>query len=51
MKLKKKAKRIIIVVLIIAIAAIGFVGYNVFFSKPEVAEAKVLKTIKNTDIL
>lgn len=46
MKLKKKAKRIIIVVLIIAIAAIGFVGYNVFFSKPEVAEAKVLKTIK-----
>lgn len=46
MKLKKKAKRIIIIILIIAVAAIGFVGYNVFLKKPDVQEAKVLKTIK-----
>ena len=47
MKLKKKPKRILITILVLAaIAAIAFVGYNVFFGKQEVKEAKVLKTIK-----
>ena len=47
MKLKKKPKRIIINILVlVSVAAIGFVGYNVFLKKPEVKEAKVLKTIK-----
>src|SRR5699024_2851680 len=31
---------------LVSVAAIGFVGYNVFLKKPEVKEAKVLKTIK-----
>lgn len=47
MKLKKKPKKILITVIVLAaIAAIAFVGYNVFFGKQEVQEAKVLKTIK-----
>ena len=47
MKLKKKPKRILITILVLAaIVAIAFVGYNVFFGKQEVKEAKVLKTIE-----
>ena len=43
MKLKKKPKKILITVIVLAaIAAIAFVGYNVFFGKQEVQEAKVL---------
>lgn len=47
MKLKKKPKKILITVIVLAaVAAIAFVGYNVFFGKEDVKEAKVLKTIK-----
>ena len=47
MKLKKKPKKILITALVlIAVVAIAFVGYNIFFGKQEVKEAKVLKTIK-----
>ncbi len=47
MKLKKKAKNIIIIVLfLLALLAIIFVGYNTFFSQQEIKEVKVLKTIK-----
>lgn len=47
MKLKKKPKKILITVIVLAaVAAIAFVGYNVFFGKDDVKEAKVLKTIK-----
>lgn len=47
MKLKKKPKKILITVIVLAaVAAIVFVGYNVFFGKDDVKEAKVLKTIK-----
>ena len=46
MKLKKKPKRILITIIVMAaVAALGFVGYNIFFGKPEVKEAKVIKTI------
>lgn len=46
MKLKKKPKRILIgILVVVAIAAIAYVGLNVFGGK-EVQEAKVLKTIK-----
>ena len=46
MKLKKKPKRILIgILVVVAIAAIAYVGLNVFGAK-EVQEAKVLKTIK-----
>lgn len=47
MKLKKKPKKILItIIVLIALAAIGFVGYKVFFERPEIKEAKVIKTIK-----
>lgn len=47
MKLKKKPKKILLTILLtIAIIAIALVGYNIFFGKQEVQEAKVLKTIK-----
>ena len=47
MKLKKKPKRILItIIVLVCLAAIAFVGYNVFFKKPDVKEAKVLKTIE-----
>lgn len=47
MKLKKKPKKILIAVIVTAsLLAIALVGYNVFFGKEDVKEAKVLKTIK-----
>lgn len=47
MKLKKKPKRILItIIVLVCLATIAFVGYNVFFKKPDVKEAKVLKTIE-----
>lgn len=47
MKLKKKPKKILIIILIlVSVGAIAFVSYQMLFSKPEVKEAKVLKTIE-----
>ena len=47
MKLKKKPKKILITILIlVCVGAIAFAGYHIFFNKPEVQEAKVLKKIE-----
>lgn len=47
MKLKKKAKKILIIVLILALVAVtGIFVYKTFFEKETIKEAKVLKEIK-----
>lgn len=46
MKLKKGAKILIILLVIVALLGIGFGAYKMFFSKEQVTEVKVLKTIK-----
>lgn len=47
MKLKKKAKKVLIIVLILALIAVaGIFVYKSFFAKEAIKEAKVLKEIK-----
>lgn len=46
MKLKKRAKILIILLVLLALLGIGFGAYKMFFSKDKVTEAKVLKTIE-----
>ncbi len=46
MKLKKRAKRILVFILLIAIVVLGFLAYDNFFGEKEVKEAKVLSEIK-----
>ena len=45
MKLKKKAKRILVGILIVAIIVLGYLAYDNFFGEKEVEEAKVVSKI------
>ena len=46
MKLKKKAKRVLVGILIVAILVLGYLAYDNFFGEKEVEESKVVSQIE-----